>query len=119
MANKKKLNIKDVKQEEKDKYFNSTDEMAKVLDGSKMQFVLHKARKKTIIGAKNTGKSFPVELDKYRRFEQDPMASMVTFQKYSTGASKRQSRATNKVHIKIKQLGYKFKYDFELKNQAF
>lgn len=83
--------------------FNSIEKLAEVVDEQKMPMFTHKAKKIVILAAKDSGKSFPVELYKAMCMERDPMASALTLMKYATGASKRGIRAFNKAYSELKR----------------
>lgn len=92
--NKKSLNIKDLVgvKSEKPK-FNTLEALATIVDGSKMPIFTHEATNVDIIAAKDTGKSFVIDLYKIYGMERDPMASCLTLMKYSTNAAKRGTRS--------------------------
>lgn len=91
---KKTLNIKDLQgvKSEKPK-FNTLEALATIVDGSKMPIFTHEATNVDIIAAKDTGKSFVIDLYKIYGMERDPMASCLTLMKYSTNAAKRGTRS--------------------------
>lgn len=78
----KKLNINDVKKVAKEKkavkekiQFGKPGSLEAMIEPEKIEILKHPARKKVIIGAKNTGKSLPVTMKKFADMENDPNAS--------------------------------------------
>lgn len=106
-----KLKLKQEKKEEL--RFNTLEELEKVIGPDKMLMFTHKARYVDIIGAKDTGKSFPLELYKLYIMERDPMASVLTLMKYSTNASKRGTRSLYSALSALRRKDYKFPYAYE------
>lgn len=122
---KAKLNLKDLDPEallekpanapviSKMQRFNSIDEMNKIVDKSKMLMFTHKARNVVIVAAKDTGKSFPVDVYKLAMMERDPMASSLTLMKYSTKAGSKGIRLFSSTVDYARNLGYKFPQVYE------
>lgn len=111
------LNLRDIKKNVKPK-FNTLEALAKEVDESKMPMFTHKAKNVIVVAAKETGKSFPVELYKFNCMERDPMASGLTFMKFATGASKTGTKSMNSVYIEL-AAKYDFKYAYEPSQSKF
>lgn len=94
-----KLNLKNIKKAKP--RFNTLDELGKLVAPSKMPMFTTKASRIVVAAAKDTGKSFPVDLYKTMVMERDPMASGITTMKYSTGATKRGTRSFWKAYTEV------------------
>lgn len=114
-----KMNLKEMKKGDKP-IFNKLQYLLDELPPSKRAMFMedNEVETEVLIAAKDTGKSFPIELYKYYAMERDPSFNFITLQKFSTGAIKRQSRAANKCQIYLKRK-YNLKYDYEKKDMSF
>lgn len=113
MPNKKStLNPTKVK---KLKLFNSPEAMQEYLDEAKFKIATHPAKKKTIIGAKNSGKTEIVNANILMMMERDPMASAVACRKTATSASKRLASALSKTKVNLGRNPYKFNFPIPYK----
>lgn len=98
---------------EEAKRFNEVDELIKIIGPDKAELLLHKAKYVDVVAAKDTGKSFPLELMKIYIMERDPMASILTLMKFSTNAAKRGTRSFYTALSYLKRKGYNLPLPYE------
>lgn len=109
----KKLLLKDVQKNSSKKRFNTIDAMGDIVDKEKLVMFTHKARNVVVVAAKDTGKSFPVDLYKIYAMERDPMASILTLMKYKTGSSTKGIRSMNKALGNLRQENFDLQQVYE------
>lgn len=113
---KKKMKIvKDVKL----KRFNTLEAMGEYIDPTKMEIVKHKATKKTLSGAKDSGKTVVVKAYEIYVMERDPMASTLAARKYSTAAANRLAAAFSKVLRRLMNAGFVFPQQYKKSTNKF
>lgn len=93
--------------------FNNLDALAQVVDEQKLIMFKHKARNVIVIGAKDSGKSFPLDAYKIMCMERDPMASIVTLMKYSTKSGAKGIRSLSNMVGYLTRNSFTFPQNYE------
>lgn len=112
---KSKLSLSDVdkSQDAGLKRFNTISALSEVVDASKLIMFTHPARYVDVIAAKDTGKSYPLDMYKLYGMEKDPKAVALTLMKYSTKSGSKGIRSMSSMVGKLTRMGFKFPNNYE------
>lgn len=101
------------------KYFDNWEAFETIVDPAKVKIFKHPAKHIIMLGAKDTGKSSPVNWYKIYGLEKDSKANVVTLQKYSTAAALKGSRTITKALNEIKNMGFSLKRTYLPSTRAY